>query len=1310
MKQKRIFQRMMAMILTICLTLGIVQPVFAAETREAGDSAVMRMYNRENAGYAFDDSFPAPFAGKTSTDGGTKWAEMRLMNGGQPYSAYCIQIGVSVHTGDRYTAQSNYDDLPAETRLMINYVLMFGFDFGKTGIENPSYYFATQALIWQIEYGTVNTEWERKINDVFFDTIPEAQNYYNELKDKVYSYKTVPSFCGTIALNAPTHELSYDSTNGGYSTTLTDTNNVLQDFNFSYDGITFSPSGNVLSIHTNSNLSEPVMIQAQKNVPNDSRACVVDYWIGPEGVQHVVTANYNRGADPVIATMQLKISSGNLEIIKQSEDGIVSGIDFQIVGNGIDQTVTTGEDGTILVENLPSGEYTVTEITPDKYVEPESQKITVYGGQTATVTCSNILKKFCVELQKQDSAHNIPQRSDSNYSAQGDASLDGAVYGIYKDGNLLDTYTTSGGGQFVTKYYPCGDDYYIQEITPSEGYLLDPISYPVGAEPEKYTLENNGIPMTVKEDVILGQIAIAKHIDGSSGQMDTPEEGAQFQIYLKSAGSYEAAKSTERNLLITDEYGYAVSTVLPYGVYTVHQISGLEGHAFVPDFDVLINEEGKVYSFILSNPVYKSQIEIVKKDAETGKIIPLFGTGFKIKDMSAGGYITQHVNYPTPMDIDTFYTDNTGKLMLPEPLTYGQYQLHEVQAPEGYLLNSEPVDFSVDGTQDIITIEMKDIPVKGKITIEKTGEFLTGSSSIESEYGDVYQPIYETGYLAGAVFDIIAKTDIITPDGTVRAKAGDVVDTVTTTDSGVATSKELYLGEYIVKEKQAPEGMVLDTTEYPVTLTYGGQTVPVVTTSLELVNERQKVEVKLIKSLEQDALFDIGMKDEYKQVKFGLFAGEDILAVDSSVAFPKDCLIEIAGIHQDGSLSFQTDLPFGTYYVKERSTDHHYILNDTEYEFTFSYQDQEIPTVEIILNEGNPMENKLIRGNLEGWKVDEDGFGLQGATIGLFSSQTPEEPILTAVSNEIGYFAFTNIPYGEYFIKEIESPEGFVLSDQIYPVSIGIDQQIVEITVENQLIRGAVEVTKVDEEYPDHKLEEAEFEVVVDIDRNGEYNPEIDTQIAGTLQEVETGVYRLSELPYGWYFLHETKAPEGFLQDEGYYPFTVTTDGETVMVENQAGSGCFLNQPIKGEVEITKTDINTGKPLPNTGIEILDEDGNVVVQGRTDENGVFRFPLRYGKYYYREFDAPDGYLIDENKYPFEIKENGEVVKCQMTNQLKTGTVEFENPDNVPNDNNQIHHTPSTGDYSYLMIYLFIMLFIGAAIFISFGYRKKKRGK
>ena len=1108
MKQKSIFQRIMAIILTICLTLGIVQPVLAAETREAGDSAVMRMYNRNNAGYAFDDSFPAPFAGKFSTDGGTKWAEMRLMNGGQPYSAYCIQIGVSAHTGDRYTAQSNYDDLPAETRLMINYVLMFGFDFGKTGIENPSYYFATQALIWQIEYGTVNTEWEQKINDVFFDTMPEGQAYYNELKNKVYTYKTVPSFCGTIALNAPTHELSYDSTSGDYSTTLTDTNNVLQDFNFSYDGITFSPSGNVLSIHTNSNLSEPVMIQAKKNAPNDSRTCVVDYWIGPEGVQHVVTANYNRGADPVTATMQLKISSGNLNIMKQSEDGIVNGINFRITGNGIDQTVTTSEDGTILVENLPSGEYTVTEITPDKYIEPESQKITVYGGQTATVTFSNVLKKFCVELQKRDSAHNIPQRSDSNYSAQGDASLDGAVYGIYKDGNLLDTYTTSGGGQFVTKYYPCGDDYYIQEITPSEGYLLDPISYPVGAEPEKYTLENNSIPMTVREDVILGQIAISKHIDESSGQMDTPEEGAQFQIYLKSTGSYESAKSTERDLLTTDEYGYAASTVLPYGVYTIHQISGLEGHEFVPDFDVFINENEKVYSFILSNPVYKSQIEIVKKDDETGKVIPLSGTGFKIKDMSTGAYITQHVNYPNPTDIDTFYTDNTGKLMLPESLIYGQYQIYEVQAPEGYLLNNQPVDFTVDGTQDIITIEMRDIPAKGKITIEKTGEFLTGSSSIESEYGDIYQPVYETGYLAGAVFDIIAKTDIITPDGTIRAKAGDVVDTVTTTDSGAATSKELYLGEYIVKEKQAPEGMVLDSTEYPVTLTYGGQDVPVVTTSLNLENERQKAEVKLTKSLEQDELFGIGMNDEYKQVKFGLFAGEDILAVDGSIAFPRDCLIEIAGIHQDGSLSFQTDLPFGTYYVKELSTDHHYILNDTEYEFDFSYQNQETPTVEIVLNDGNPIENKLIRGT----------------------------------------------------------------------------------------------------------------------------------------------------------------------------------------------------------VEITKTDVNTGKPLPNTGIEIFDEDGNIIIQGRTDENGVFRFTLRYGKYYYREFDAPDGYLIDENKYPFEIKENGEVVKCQMTNQLKTGTVEFENPDNTLNDNNQIHHTPSTGDYSYLMIYLFIMLFIGAAIFISFGYRKKKRGK
>ena len=328
--------------------------------------------------------------------------------------------------------------------------------------------------------------------------------------------------------------------------------------------------------------------------------------------------------------------------------------------------MVTGPDGSIRVDNLQAGTYTVTERAPDKYVQPESKQVTIYPGQTSSVSFSNLLKKFTVKLDKVDS---------ETEEAQGDSSLDGALYGMFKGENLLDTYTTANGGKFTTKEYPCGSDYTIREITPSEGYLLDETIYPVGAEPGNFTLENNSIPMTATEDVILGSIAITKHTDkpaesSDSDQIEQPEEGAQFQIYLASAGSYENAKETERDLLTTDSYGFARSKDLPYGLYVVHQTKGAQGQKFVPDFSVFISEHGKTYYFILNNPTFTSLIRFEKKDAESGKIIPLAGTAVKIRNADTGEWVVQHINYPSPIDIDTFVTDSTGTLMLPEPLPF----------------------------------------------------------------------------------------------------------------------------------------------------------------------------------------------------------------------------------------------------------------------------------------------------------------------------------------------------------------------------------------------------------------------------------------------------------------------------------------------------------------------------------------------------------------------------------------------------------------------------------------------------------------
>ena len=311
----------------------------------------------------------------------------------------------------------------------------------------------------------------------------------------------------------------------------------------------------------------------------------------------------------------------------------------------------------------------------------------------------------------------------------------------------------------------------MREISPSEGYLLDETVYPIGAEPGNFTLENNSIPLTVTEDSVMGSIAITKHTDqpaegGGSDQIEQPEQGAQFQVYLTSAGSYENAKETERDVLLTNEYGFGQSKNLPYGKYTVRQTSGAEGQKLAPDFTVSISEHGRTYYFILNNPSFTSRLKFQKKDAETGKIIPLAGTAVKILNTDTGKWVTQHISYPSPIDLDTFITDSTGTLMLPEEIRAGNYALYEQQSPWGYVLDREPVCFSVEETEETVVVEKYNAPQKGTITVTKEG----GVFSHVTEAGGIYQPQYETKGLPNAVYDITALEDIVTPDGTIRRK------------------------------------------------------------------------------------------------------------------------------------------------------------------------------------------------------------------------------------------------------------------------------------------------------------------------------------------------------------------------------------------------------------------------------------------------------------------------------------------------------------------------------------------------------------
>lgn len=749
-------------------------------------------------------------------------------------------------------------------------------------------------------------------------------------------------------------------------------------------------------------------------------------------------------------------------------------------------------------------------------------------------------------------------------------------------------------------------------------------------------------------------------------------------------------------MIVCDENGFGQTKDMPYGVYTVHQTAGWEGRELMKDFDVFISQNGQTYRYLINNANFESYIKVVKVDAESGKNIPYAGAGFKIFEPD-GNQVTMTFTYPTPTTIDTFYTDANGQLVTPEKLEYGKgYSLVEVQAPYGYVLDSTPVYFDVaeehssdEGGITVIKVDKPNMAQKGTVSIEKTGEVFSGVNISGEENTDViYQPVYEVKGLAGAVYEITAAEDVITPDGTLRYAKGEVVDTVTTYENGLAKSKELYLGRYTVVEITAPEGMVINKEAHEVELTYAGQEVAVTETATSFVNERQKVTVSLEKAIEKNDIFNIGNGDEVKNISFGLFAAEELVSA-SGTSIPADGLIEIISLSENGKAVIKTDLPFGSYYVKELATDEHYILSDSKYPFTFSYAGQDTENVEIAVNDGKPIENKLIYGSVSGKKITENGEELGGAVIGLFKADetkfTKENALMTATSEKDGSFSFEKVPYGNWLVREIEQPEGFVLNETSYEVKISEVGQVIEVEIVNEYVHGNIKLTKVDEDYPDNKLTGATFEVYKDV--NGDGKLDDGDELIGTLTETTTGIYEMKELLYGKYLVRETKAPEGFELDKGVYSVFIEKDENTYEVENKAGVG-FINTAMKGNLKIVKTSSDgkvEGFTFRVTGVNgydrsfTTDKNGEIIIEG-----------LRIGDYTISEVQdsVSASYVLPADKIA--------TVKVGSTTVVEM--------------HNELRDTPKTGDNSNVGLWtalagLSALGIVGTAII---AYRKKKK--
>ena len=985
--------------------------------------------------------------------------------------AYCIEPGHTLYSGNTLTENGStvWKNLGSAKQKAINLALLYGKPgSGKSlsGTEDQKWV-ATQLIVWEFVSGCRSTGEEYKCtNTKFIDGIcagganPGVKSVYNAISKSLANYSTVPSFASAIASKAETYEMKYSD--GKYTLTLTDSNSILSDFSFkTTSGISVLKSGNKLTLTSTSPVNNAVTFNSAKLMPSVSGTTLVPY--GDASLQDVITGVEN-DADPIRAYFKVKTSSGNLKLVKTSEDGNVANIEFTIKGDGYSKTVKTNSKGEFELTDLVPGKYTVTEHTPTEYAEQKSKTVNVESGKTATVFFSNVLKKWNLTVTKTDA---------ETKSAQGDATLAGAVYGIYNNGKLVDKYTTDKNGGFTTSYYVCGDNWTLKEIEPSEGYLLDETEYHIGAEAKKYTIENNSISMGVTEDIFKGKISIIKHTDDGSTKIETPEKGAEFQVYLKSSGSYAKSKESERDTLVCDEYGFAETKDLPYGTYTVHQTKGWNGTEFISDFDVFVSENNKTYKYLINNASLESYVKIIKVDSETGKQIPYAGAGFQIYNPD-GKLVTMTYTYPEVTTIDTFYTNSDGYLITPETLPYGKgYSVVEVQAPYGYILDSTPVyfDITAENTTDengvtIVKAEKKNTPQKGTITVEKTGEIFSNVTAVGGGYTDengndvalptIYQPEYSVSSLSGAVFEIYADEDITTPDGTVRVKKDELVATLKTNSKGTATSKQLYLGKYRVVETVAPYGTVINPEPHTVELTYSGQNEKVTNTSTSFTNDRQKAEIDLTKILEQNEKFNIGNNDEILNVSFGLYADEDLKAANGSV-IPKDGLLEIITCDEKGKATFTTDLPIGSYYVKEISTDNHYILSDKKYPVAFESAGQNTATVHITVNDGGPIENEIIYGTIKGLKIDrETGENIAGTLFGLFSITetkfTEETAILTSESNEEGIFTFENVPYGEYIVSELKPAEGYLPNEENYTVTISENKEIIEITVENDKI------------------------------------------------------------------------------------------------------------------------------------------------------------------------------------------------------------------------------------------------------------------
>ena len=975
-----------------------------------------------------------------------------------------------------------------------------------------------------------------------------SQSTYNGFKKavlaKVDQFYTKPSISGqTVTLKV------------GESKTLTDTTGALASYRdtplVNTTGISVTKQGNKVILTATGNPNPTGIVSFAYNVDLNYYKDEPGYYYEHAVSQDVATCGF-AGRDPTSVTFNVKVElDGSMKIVKTSEDGKVSGVRFRVTGNGVDTTVQTGTDGTIIVPNLKAGSYTVTELdVPDQYVQPKSQTVTVKANETATVSFSNVLKKWKATITKVDA---------ETGAAQGDASLAGAVYGVYHGSDLIDQYTTNASGQFTTKEYVCGDNWYIQEISPSSGYLLDTTKYPVGAEPDKYTLEHNQIPIGVKEQAIKGKIQIHKQYETLEG---TPkdEAAAEFQVYLKSAGSYDKAKASERDTIITSASGYAVTKNMPYGTYIVHQTKGGAGREFVDDFEVVISANNQTYSYELLNELKNGQLKIIKT-SDDGKVEGIQFRVTRLADNYSKVYTTDASGLILTETLPIF-EDNEGK-------TKYQYRVEELDTKEtfGYALPDPQIVELSEG--EIASVCFHNVPIEigTKATVE-------GEKEVDP-------------------LDKVTLTDTVSYTGLVPGKEYKVTGVLMDKETGeklLVDGKEITAETVFVPETK--NGSVDVTFIFDATGLHGKEIVVfedlyrenmLLATHADINDEGQTVKIKNP---------EIGTKataDGKKEITADKITITDVVSYTDLTPGKE---YKLTGVLMNKATNDKL-LIDGKEITAEATFTPKATTGEVEMTFTFDARELTVETevvafetlyrdgIEIavhadIEDEGQTVKILPLHGSIMTTKVNADDptDKISGATFGVYSdadgdgifNAKTDKLVGTLQEGDTGVYTLDSLPYGKFFLHEDKAPEGFVQDNIYYPFEIKEDGQIVNFETvpgkdfPNKPIKGTVTTTKVDATNPQHKLSGAVFEIYRDADGDGRYTEGVDTLI-GRMDEIETGFYSLSDLVYGKYLIYEAQAPANFVRDTIYYPFSITEDGQTVTFETIPGKD-FPNSPV----------------------------------------------------------------------------------------------------------------------------------------------------